>query len=206
MSAAKGGVGVLLTEFLAGDFQGCRIEIVDRGCRAGLSRPVLVTGLTAYLLDLLEIQSTKRVSVPTVEVSLPCDWHALGRGWNLEHHQTALRQLNFVDFLERDSARRLLCDLLFEAIEVRTMRAILTADDFARLVLDTEDEPASRFILQVRLVAKRHEVFAEVVEVKIQLRFFELHPFRFCGELEKLVEFGFEFGLGHGSFLTANLR
>ena len=158
-----------------------------------------MTGLTANLLDLLEVESAERMTVPTVKVTLPGDGYALRRRRYREHHHTALRQQKLVDLLERDSACCVLGKLLLEAVEAGAIRAVLRADNLARLVLNAEDKPANGLTLQVRLIAERDEVFAEVVGVEIRFCLLELHPFRFGGELQKFGQLGFEFGLGHGS-------
>jgi hypothetical protein len=88
--------------------------VVDHGTGAQLGRPILISGLTADLLDLLEIQGTQRVAITTIEVPLPRHRDALASWGDLEQEDPALRQFQFMDLTERDPRGGMLGDLQLE--------------------------------------------------------------------------------------------
>lgn len=158
-----------------------------------------MSGLTADLLDLLEIQRAQSVTIPTIEVPLPRHRNALGSWGDLEQEDPAFRQFQFMDRPERDPPGGVLGDLQLEMVEIGPVGPVSRTDDLARLVLDAKYQPGSRLRLQIGFIGQRREIPAEIIGIKARPCLLELHPFRFGGELKQAIQLCFEVGSGHRS-------
>ncbi len=113
--------------------------------------------------------------------------------------------MQFMDFYKCQAVGCLICDFLFQVIQIRPITAEIRPHDLSRVVLNTEDKPSGLVSFQTGFVAERRKILTQFIKMKRSSRFLEFKPFGFSRQGHQLAKFSVQRlgvkGLHPSSFL-----
>ena len=165
------------------------VQIGQAGLRHGDRTPILHRRLGTDALDLFEVQRAQGRPISPVVVPVKRHRQAPGRGRDLQQQHAQPVGHHLMDLDKADPVCGAIGNIFLQVVQVFAYRPKGRAHHLP-LVVHAKHQPPCGHTLQVRLVAKRREVPAQLAEVIAVLGLLELHHLVLSRKRQQAVQLG----------------